>query len=115
MEFPVNLFLWELNKMEKKQKRAYSRHGFPMNLGLQKYVLGRMAIVRDIDQYLPDGWENELDSQLTLPEQFQNLMADKLEQKWSSIRNINSDNLNRVELEIISLINKMYCTLVIEE
>ena len=100
--------------MSQKVKRTYSRRGFPMNLGLQKYVLGKMANSCNINEYLPDGWENDLDKHLTLPEQFDNKMAEYLNKKRLTILNINSDKLFNLEMEIYSLINKMYLSLQIE-
>lgn len=99
----------------KQPKRPYSRRGFPMNLGLQKYVLGKMAISHEISELLPDGWENELDSSLTLPEQFADKMGYICNSYQCTQNHINSDRLNNLELEINMLINKMYCTLVLKD
>lgn len=101
--------------MSQKPKRPYSRHGFPMNLGLQKYVLSRMAISDKVDSYLPDGWENELDRTLTLSEQYSNICSQYLRNHELESNHCNSDNLFKIEMDMIMLINQMYDKLVILE
>lgn len=45
-----------------------------MNLGLQTYTINRMLTKIDLDNYVSEEWERNLDSKLHLPENWQILI-----------------------------------------